>query len=99
MIVSGYIPMKKDDIKVTNNNGKISLFKHDVNLRIHSCITTDEGLEQYYDFLAKKIMNVSDYSYKKAFEMVENKKYDYMLMDTVFTNIKLMNKYLCRKNS
>lgn len=99
MIVSGYVPMKKDDIKVTNNNGKINLYKHDVNLRIHSCITTDEGLEQYYDFLAKKIMNVSDYSYEKAFEMVENKKYDYMLMDTVFTDIKLMNKYLCRKNS
>lgn len=93
MILEGYIPMKKKDISYINNK----LYKNDVELRIHACITTYEGLEEYFTFLANLITKSSDIPYDKAFDMVENKKYDYMLMDTVYTDIKLMNRFLIKK--
>lgn len=98
MISEGYVPMKKSDIKICTDNKKISLYKNDVSLRIHACITSYEGLEEYFDFMAKKIVSSSNKTYKEAFDMVENKKYDYMLMDTVYTDIKIMDRFIKFKN-
>lgn len=90
MLVNGYIPMPKSMIKVYKENDKLIIYKNDVNLRLHACITTNKGLEEYFDYLAKLIVKETNISYEEAFNMVENKKYDYMLMDTVYTDLALL---------
>lgn len=90
MLVNGYIPMPKSMIKVYKENDKLIIYKNDVNLRLHACITTNKGLEEYFDYLAKLIVKETNISYEESFNMVENKKYDYMLMDTVYTDLALL---------
>lgn len=88
MICDGYIPMKKSKIKVSKENDKVKLYKNDTTLRLHACITTFDGLEEYFDFMAKKLEEENIMSYDDAFLYVENKKYDYMLMDTAYNDIR-----------
>lgn len=90
MLVNGYIPMPKSMIKVYKENDKLIIYKNDVNLRLHACITTDKGLEEYFDYLAKLIVKETNINYEEAFNIVENKKYDYMLMDTIYNDLTLL---------
>lgn len=97
MICDGYIPMKKSKIEVSKENDKIKLYKNDTNLRLHACITTFDGLEEYFDFMAKKFEEENIMSYDDAFLYVENKKYDYMLMDTAYNDIRCLKKSIKKK--
>lgn len=97
MICDGYIPMKKSKIKVYKENDKVKLYKNDTNLRLHACITTFDGLEEYFDFMAKKLEEENIMSYDEAFLYVENKKYDYMLMDTAYNDIRCLKKSIKKK--
>ena len=94
MITYGYIPMEKSLIRVDVIDGKIKLYKNDVTKRLHACITTDEGLEEYFKFMSNLIVKHTNKTYDEAFKMVENKCYDYMLMDTIFDDITLMGLYI-----
>lgn len=97
MICDGYVPMKKSEIKVYKDGNKVKVYKNDVNLRIHGCITTFDGLEEYFDHIAKLFANAGYMSYEDGFNYIENKKYDYMLMDTAYNDIVCLNKYIIKK--
>lgn len=94
MITYGYIPMEKALIRVDVVDGKIKLYKNDVTKRLHACITTDEGLEEYFKFMSNLIVKHTNKTYEEAFKIVENKCYDYMLMDTIYDDIALMGLYI-----
>lgn len=94
MITYGYIPMEKALIRVDVVDGKIKLYKNDVTKRLHACITTDESLEEYFKFMSNLIVKHTNKTYEEAFKIVENKCYDYMLMDTIYDDIALMGLYI-----
>lgn len=74
MITYGYIPMEKTLIRVDVVDGKIKLYKNDVTKRLHACITTDEGLEEYFKFMSNLIVKHTNKTYEEAFKIVENKR-------------------------
>ena len=85
MITKGYIPMEKSKVSVE----KMKIIKDDLNKKLHACITTFDGLDLYFDDVAKKLINENDITYEEAYAMVENKKYDYEMMDEAYD---LLNK-------
>lgn len=90
MIINGYVPMPKNMLSVDVVDNKIKLYKNDVSLRLHSSITTSLGLEEYFNYMAKLILAKTNLSEIEAFNMVENKKYDYILMDNIYDDLTIM---------
>ena len=86
MIFKGYLPMPKGLIHYDTIKDK--LIKDDSELKLHSCITSFDGLDNYYDMAAKEISLAKGIDYNEAYSMVENKKYDYELMDNAYELIK-----------
>lgn len=97
MICDGYVPMKKSLIRVYKDKDKIKVYKNDVNLRLHACITTFDGLEEYFDYIARLFEKSGLMTYEDGFNYIENKKYDYMLMDTAYNDILCLDKYIVKK--
>ncbi len=75
-IVKGFLPLEKDKIKVAAD-GKI-LYKDDMKLRLHACLTTRAGLIDYYYQLINK--------QKEAFKTKE--KTEVIKEETIKQNIK-----------
>jgi hypothetical protein len=80
MIAKGYIPMEKSKVCVLNNK----IVKDDLDKKLHVCITTFDGLDLYYDTAAKLLKKANKISYDEAYAIVENKKYDYEMMDEAY---------------
>ena len=59
--------------------------------------TTFDGLEEYFDYIAKLFEKSGFMSYEDGFNYIENKKYDYMLMDTAYNDILCLDKYIVKK--
>ena len=90
-ISNGYVPLKKDLIKLINPNGAYGpeFYKDDANLRLHACLTTFEGLDDYHRHLATLLTKENNKSFEENLNTVETYKYDHMLIEefrTIFTN-------------
>lgn len=90
MITKGYVPMKKSLFKV---EGK-KFIKDDLDEKLHGCITTSEGLDEYFDIFASMLQKENNISYEDAYKMVENKKYDYEIMDQAYDLLSNIGYYL-----
>ena len=86
MLFKGYLPMRVKDLHYDLKKDK--LIKDDQRLKLHSCITSFDGLDKYYDTASRLIVDTKGISYDEAYRMVENKKYDYELMDNAYDLIK-----------
>ncbi|MBQ3254101.1 MAG: hypothetical protein IJA65_06035 [Acholeplasmatales bacterium] len=84
MITKGYIPMEKSKVYVD----KTKIIKDDLDKKLHACITTFDGLDLYFDDVALKLQKQNNISYDEAYSMVENKKYDYEMMDEAYDLLK-----------
>ena len=90
-IANGYVPLSKKSIKLLSYdevNGP-TFIKDDSNLRLHACLTTYEGLDEYHKLLAKLLTEVNNKSLLENLEIVETYRYDHMLIEefkTIFTN-------------
>lgn len=90
-IANGYVPIKKESIKLLNAEGEYgpSFYKDDANLKLHACLTTFEGLDEYHKHLAKLLSDANDKSFEENLDIVETYKYDHMLIEdfrTIFTD-------------
>lgn len=92
-IVQGYIPLKKSCLDY--KDGKI--YKDDAGLREHICITSFSGLDAYFDMAAKLLVNNEGLSYDEAYYQVENKRYDYQIMDEAYDMITGIGYYIVRR--
>lgn len=80
MLTKGYIPMPKEMVQVKDH----VLFKDDPFSKRHACITSFDGLDEYFADAASKIVADKNISYREAYAQVENKKYDYEIMDEAY---------------
>lgn len=80
MLTKGYIPMPKEMVQVKDH----VLFKDDPFSKRHACITSFDGLDEYFADAASKIVADKNISYQEAYAQVENKKYDYEIMDEAY---------------
>lgn len=81
---TGAMPMKiKNSLKVTADNGqtKAVFSNKSENELYHLCITTQKGLNEYYDYVTK--IN-KEYGLNETADVI---KYDYDLMDNVLLHI------------
>lgn len=73
-IMNGYAPMKKDDIRLLADG---SVYKDDDDKKLHGCITTVKGLDDYHRFIADLVSKNSGESFDEVLEDTQTYKYDY----------------------
>lgn len=80
-LFNGYKPMKLDEVKVNSNK---EYFRKDHKKKLHACLTSHEGLDQFHKCVVKKMMsqNIS-----ATIDDVETYKYDYMAFDNPQFNL------------
>lgn len=90
-IGNGYVPLKKTEIELLEAEGTYgpSFYKDDSVLKLHACLTTFEGLDEYHKLLANLLSKANKKSLEENLNTVETYKYDHMLIEdfkTIFTN-------------
>lgn len=98
-LMQGYVPMPYTDI--TYNAEKDSFYKDNDDKRIHSCLTTVEGLDEYHRMLTtlknpKLVAGTEEYN--KMLTSLGTFQYDYQLLDELFPVITALNWTIHRKN-
>ncbi len=78
-IVNGYAPMKKSDVKYEDG----ALVKEDDKKKLHACLTTVEGLDEYHKKVAETISEKEKIPYATALEKANTYVYDYSVIDVV----------------
>ncbi|MBQ9104250.1 MAG: hypothetical protein IJY57_04120 [Clostridia bacterium] len=78
-IVNGYIPMKKTQVE--SINGKI--VKDDDGKKLHACLTSVWGLDEYHRAVAKIIQKEENITLKQALVKANTYIYDYSVIDVV----------------
>lgn len=86
-IMNGYAPMKKCDIKVKDG----VIYKDDNVKKLHACITTVRGLDEYHKFIATRFANDNKGDYESILNDVQTYKYDYSFAY-------IINSYIDNKN-
>ena len=81
-IVNGYAPMNKEEIKVQSIN---QIVKDDDEKKLHGCLTTVEGLDEYHRLIAQKLGEITGESEQELLKEVNTYKYDYMVLDAIKT--------------
>lgn len=94
LICEGYTRFPLD--KITYLNGK--LYKDSKDHNIHACLTTYDGLDQYFDIIANLVSKTDNVTYEEGYAFIENKKYDHQLMDEVIKELRSQGKYIKRRN-
>ena len=94
LICEGYTRFPLD--KLHYENGK--LFKDSKDHNIHACLTTYEGLDKYFDIVAKLVSETDGCTYEEGYAFIENKKYDYQLMDTVIKELNGQGRYIKKRD-
>lgn len=82
----GYIPMKKDDVKIIGNN----IYKDDNNLKQHICLTTYQDLDLYHKQFASLMSEINELPFDTNLNNEQTYQYDYMLVnqfDSLFNNL------------
>lgn len=73
-IMNGYAPMKKSDIYARDDG---SVYKDDDDKKLHGCITTVKGLDDYHKYVAKLVADKTGEEYAQVLEDTQTYKYDY----------------------
>ena len=81
-INNGYIPMPKSSIFYKDGCG---LYKDDDDKKLHACITTDKGLDEYHRLIAKLKSDATGEPFEKCLEDMQTYKYDYSFGGVVST--------------
>lgn len=79
-IANGYALMKKNDIKVISEN---EIIKDNDLKKLHACLTTVEGLDEYHKLLAEKLSKISGKTIDEELINVNTYKYDYSVLDVI----------------
>lgn len=84
-ISNGYVPLKIKDIKLLNPNGNYGpeFYKDDNSLKLHACLTTYEGLDEYHHHLAKLLSEANSREIEENINVVETYKYDHMIVENI----------------
>jgi hypothetical protein len=79
---NGYALMKKTDIKVISND---QIIKDDDSKKLHACLTTVEGLDEYHQLIAKELSKISNKTLEQELVNADTYKYDYSVLDVIKT--------------
>ncbi len=79
-IANGYALMKKMDIKVVSSD---KVVKDDDRKKLHGCLTTVEGLDEYHRFVAEGLSKASGRTIEEELDNVNTYKYDYSVLDVI----------------
>jgi hypothetical protein len=81
-INNGYAPMPKSDICYKKDCG---FYKDDDEKKLHACITTDRGLDEYHRLIAKLKSEQTGESFEDCLNDLQTYKYDYSFSNVVET--------------
>ena len=92
-ISNGYVPLKKEEISLVDAFGEYGpiFYKDDSSLKLHACLTTYEGLDDYHHLLAELLTKANSKTIEENLNVVETYKYDHMIVENIkpmFTNSK-----------
>ncbi|MBE7087318.1 MAG: hypothetical protein E7369_03360 [Clostridiales bacterium] len=77
-INNGYIPMQKSDITIIPDGSKNGcLYKDDDDKKLHACITTAKGLDEYHRLIAKLRSEYTGEPFTQCLSDMQTYKYDY----------------------
>lgn len=79
---NGYALMKKTDIKVISND---QIIKDNDSKKLHACLTTVEGLDEYHQLIAKELSTISNKTIEEELVNADTYKYDYSVLDVIKT--------------
>lgn len=79
-IANGYALMKKTDIKVLSEQ---EIIKDDDYKKLHACLTTVKGLDEYHRLLACELSKISGKTIAEELVNVNTYKYDYAVLDVI----------------
>ena len=79
-LANGYALMKKSDIKVFSDQ---KVIKDDDNKKLHACLTTVEGLDEYHRLLAFELSKLSGKTVEEELVNTNTYKYDYAVIDVI----------------
>ena len=89
----GYMPMAKASIEMRDSNKGFKLYKDDDKMRLHACLTTLGGLDEYR-ILCKNVYKKNDIIKNDSDTDVIH--YDTQLMDNIFAELKTAQAYIVR---
>ena len=86
----GFLPMKKKDLEVTTRvDGSPRIKNQDASKRLHACLTTLKGLDQYEKYTAEMYLEKGKAQDEiEASILADVTTYDYQLMDKVANDLK-----------
>lgn len=84
-INNGYVPMPKDAVYYKKVGAKDYFYKDDDDKKLHACITTDKGLDEYHRLIAKLKSDATGEDFETCLEDLQTYKYDYSFANVADT--------------